>query len=232
MGIQELIDVQDENSYLKITSVLKFRKVLDELNPVDHKIIKEKLVILASSFDLDANDLDSLHESLDEALCPKHPCSLMGEMYNMHNGVIRSYNITDNLKNFHKFLDVLKLIEIINEKNVIKATYTEILLAYKFEESNWPILKKFSKNKTLREHLDKYNNDISFYPQTQTILKKYFPLTGDEETPYVALKLHLQDKPGLVPGQEILVKCKAWYKDVVHQDEPGSGMVKFKIMLE
>jgi len=253
--IEELLDVQDEISYLKITSVLKFRKVLVELNPVDQKIIKEKLVILASSFDLDVNDLDSLHESLDEALCPKHPCSLMGEMYNMHNGVIRSYNITENLKNFHKFLDVLKLIEIINEKNMIKATYTEILLAYKFEASNWPILKKFSENKTIREHLDKYSNDIlfefqnlqgvlnrkkeekeninlSFYPRRQTIPKKYFPLTGDEESPYVALKLHLQDKPGLVPGQEILVKCKAWYKDVVHQDEPGSGMVEFKIMLE
>ena len=44
-----------------------------------------------------------------------------------------------------------------------------------------------------KENKDKIK--ITFYPESQGIPKKYFPLTGDEETPYVAMKLHLQDKP-------------------------------------
>ena len=39
---------------------------------------------------------------------------------------------------------------------------------------------------------------VTFYPETQTIPKKFFPMTGDEEKPYVAIKLHLQEKQGQV----------------------------------
>jgi hypothetical protein len=48
----------------------------------------------------------------------------------------------------------------------------------------------------LKDYKDKIK--ITFYPESQGIPKKYFPLNGDEETPYVAVKLHLQDKPWLV----------------------------------
>jgi len=72
---------------------------------------------------------------------------------------------------------------------------------------------------------------VTFYPETQTIPRKFFPMTGDEEKAYVAIKLHLQEKQGLAPGQEILVRCKAWYRDVEHE-EGGTGMVDFKIKLE
>merc|ERR1712098_433304 len=46
---------------------------------------------------------------------------------------------------------------------------------------------------------------------------KFFPMNGDEDVPYVAFQLNLQDKQdkdGLSPGQEILVNCNAWYEDV------------------
>ena len=38
------------------------------------------------------------------------------------------------------------------------------------------------------------NIKITFFPESHGIPKKYFPLNGDEEKPYVAVKLHLQDK--------------------------------------
>ena len=37
---------------------------------------------------------------------------------------------------------------------------------------------------------------VTFFPERQTIPKKFFPMNGDEESPYVAIKLNLQDKPG------------------------------------
>ena len=37
---------------------------------------------------------------------------------------------------------------------------------------------------------------LTFFPESQTIPNKFFPMTGEEETPYVAIKLHLQDKEG------------------------------------
>ena len=35
---------------------------------------------------------------------------------------------------------------------------------------------------------------ITFYPKTQTIPTKFFPMTGNEEKPYVAIRLHLEEK--------------------------------------
>merc|ERR1719341_3136114 len=40
----------------------------------------------------------------------------------------------------------------------------------------------------------KENIKITFFPKSQGIPKKYFPLNGNEEKPYVAAKLNLQDK--------------------------------------
>ena len=56
-------------------------------------------------------------------------------------------------------------------------------------------LEKFEE---LMSYLKDYGNRIkmSFYPESQGIPRKYFPLNGDEETPYVAIQLHLEDQPG------------------------------------
>jgi len=282
--IDELLDFEDENAYWKLKSVLNFHKSFVRLNLVDQKTIKEKLIILSENNELkdsdsfhenlepkaisdlsenknELEDPDSFHENLEATLCSidyqdNHHCPLLGIMYNMHSGVIKSYKIRENWVNFKKFLDTLILIEQIKNKNTAEATYIEILQAgWIGMLNNWPRLRQFSENRKMAEKLDKYspnvlsefehlqhilnrkkeekeNINLSFYPRRQSIPTKYFPLTGEEDTPYVAVKLHLQDKPGLVPGQEILVQCKAWYKDVVHQDRPGSGMVEFKIKLE
>ena len=37
---------------------------------------------------------------------------------------------------------------------------------------------------------------ITFYPKSQTIPKKFFPMNGKEDIPYVAFQLNLKDKQG------------------------------------
>ena len=65
--------------------------------------------------------------------------------------------------------------------------YSKDYVLFAFQEIRQQILV----HKDMKERIE-----ISFFPETQTIPKKYFPMNGDEETPYVAIKLHLQDRPG------------------------------------
>lgn len=147
------------------------------------------------------------------------------------------FQIQESLSEYERVHQKLnpELRKILNDKILVDKLFGIEYDLAKFEE--------------LMSYLRDYGNriKISFYPESQGIPRKYFPLNGDEETPYVAIKLHLEDNPGITPGQEILVTCKALYKGADHHAEPrrfekgipkqdnsekGSGMVEFKIILQ
>ena len=65
--------------------------------------------------------------------------------------------------------------------------YSEDNLMYAFRDLKYLISVMQEEKERIR---------VTFYPETQTIPKKFFPMTGDEERPYVAIKLHLQEKQG------------------------------------
>ena len=123
-----------------------------------------------------------------------------------------------------KFLDALALVDILDNGD-IETTNSEIIEQIKKEEAwtsykhgyNSLILfsdnqkaskfKKYSKDHLLHGYVYLKNQisiakdkkeriEVTFYPQTQTIPNKFFPMTGDEEAPYVAIKLNFEDKEG------------------------------------
>jgi len=53
---------------------------------------------------------------------------------------------------------------------------------------------------------------VTHYPGTEGFPKKYFPMFGYEETPFLAIKLHLQENKWLTPGSDVIVRCNSWYE--------------------
>ena len=74
-----------------------------------------------------------------------------------------------------------------DRKTAMFIRYSEDNLMYAFRDLKYLISVMQEEKERIR---------VTFYPETQTILKKFFPMTGDEERPYVAIKLHLQEKQG------------------------------------
>ena len=64
----------------------------------------------------------------------------------------------------------------------------------KYSEDN--LMYAFAELKTIISVMqdEKTRIGITFYPKTQTIPTKFFPMTGNEEKPYVAIRLHLEEK--------------------------------------
>merc|ERR1712098_462947 len=81
----------------------------------------------------------------------------------------------------------------------------------KYRDDFWKFNEVF---RDLKNHFisDKNKVRVTHYPETGGFPKKYFPMIGYEETPLVAIKLHLQEKKWLVPGQEVFVQCSALYE--------------------
>ena len=59
-------------------------------------------------------------------------------------------------------------------------------------------VEKFARvRKMLGEYVAAKNKvRVTHFPEKQGLDKKYFPLNGYEESPFLAVKLHLRDKPG------------------------------------
>jgi len=244
----------DDITQLKFKSVFSWWKQFHKLDEIQQKSILQNLEVYAENIDTNDND-ESKSAKLRHIVCEDSKggyCELAEIIIDMDE----DWRLPGK-QQLSKFLDSLTIIENLDTED-IETSLSDILTKIK-EEQAWTkdeykrlqiisddrkavnFVKYFKDNvfwaflevkQQILVHKDKKERiKTTFFPETQTIPKKYFPVNGDEENPYVAVKLHLQDKSGLMPGQEISVQCKAWYKDVVHEGETGKGMLKFKIKL-
>ena len=208
--------------YFEFKNIYQWKRELRRL----HEILQESVLRNLENFikNIDEHDDDkSRWTKLESILCPKNFkgwCSLWSRMLTF------AFNYLDdcpsNWEWLVQFFGAFTLLENLDKGNV-KLSSSDFISEIKemelWESKMYSSLSLFSDDKKAAM-LMKYSEDnlmyafaelktiisvmqdektrigITFYPKTQTIPTKFFPMTGNEEKPYVAIRLHLEEKKG------------------------------------
>ena len=104
---------------------------------------------------------------------------------------------------------------------------------YMFRPKDYPIQAPFREGQIQitcegQRPIDKENiGPVDYYPQG--IETKYFPFTNQPgyQSPFVMV--HFKNPR---PGVLIFIECKAWVKNIVHDQSKSRGMVSFELLID
>jgi len=232
--------LDDDWNILAFGEVVDFLKALEELDGAIADEMHRELRI----------GVDTNEEQITKLTIDK--CESVVKKYNAGHKLCLYFSNKDSSgdgKEIVKFLHILELINYLEAGDrfpVVSSEAEDFILACEMGESVMrregcqPIVEKllnygedvekFMKVKNMvAEYVSTKNKvRVTHYPKSQGFPKKYFPMIGYEESPLLAIKLHLEEKTRLTPGQEVHVQCSAWYQ----RREPGPQIVQFKIRIQ
>ena len=216
--------LKEENSLVsKLGSVVGFMNILSNKTKDERRLFHEELQKGTDINDEFVEGRVSLAEICEYSLCNEvvescEYCETLSRFLYSFDEYGSTYLRTVGLTKFFATIDLIEYILngdiIISEPQDLLADIKNYILFSAPHEN----LSKLTEDELLLKRLVNYGDNIekfwrviselghyvyrkkeikiTYYPQSQGIPKKYFPLNGDEEKPYVAIKLHLQEKSG------------------------------------
>jgi len=167
------------------------------------------------------------------------------EVWNLINGDLPAF--------YHKSEIVTKVIEEMDKENNIMEDQTFVATLKQFiidheDESYKAVLEADLQNiinlgddlfrfVEVDRVVQKYKSENSkiateLFPSKGSIPSKYFPLNGDEESPFVALRVNLHSNRLIDVGQEVNVECDVTYEGFRGQRGPRGSSKKFRLVLQ